>query len=218
MKTDSEIQKNVMDELKWEPILIASEIGVAVHHGVVSLNGYVSSYAKKFAAENAAWRVKGVRAVAEELQVQLADDDKLNDTEIAENVASTLKWHTSIPEEKIKIKVANGWVTLDGQVDWNFQRESVFIAVSHLKGVTGVTNLISVKPRIDTAVVKDNIRKALERSADMEAANIKVDALGNKVILKGHTKSWVERRAVENAAWSAPGVATVDDQLVISYN
>lgn len=215
MKTDVEIQKDVMDELKWEPILNASQIGVAVQNGVVTISGDVSNYGKKYAAERAAWRVKGVKAVAEELEVTLMDDDKLTDTEIAQNVVNTLKWHTSIPDEKIRIKVAEGRVTLEGEVDWNFQKEAALISVRHLKGVKGINNYITIKPRVNTAVVKDNIRKALERRADFEASNIKVEAVGNKILLNGTAKSWVERCAIENAAWSTPGVATVDDQLVI---
>ena len=172
MKTDSEIQKDVMDELKWEPILNATTIGVAVQNGIVTLSGHVSNYAKKFAAENAAWRIKGVKAVAEELEVRLGADDELTDEEIAGSILSTIRWSTSIPDERIKVKVTSAWVYLDGEVDWNFQRESVLNAVRHLKGVRGVSSLIAVKPRIDTTVIKDNIRKALERNADLDANNI----------------------------------------------
>ncbi len=216
MKTDAEIQKDVMDELKWEPILNATEIGVAVSNGVVTLSGYVDTFHKKSAAENAAWRVKGVTAVAEELEVRLPFDARLTDVEVAEKVAHTIKWHTAIPDENIKIKVTDGWVTLEGEVHWNFQKESAFNAIRTLSGVKGVSNYIVVKPKVNTTLVKDNIRKALERNADLEAANIKVETLGNKVILRGTTHSWKERRAVENAVWSAPGVVTIDDQLVIA--
>ncbi|BAU55063.1 BON domain-containing protein [Mucilaginibacter gotjawali] len=218
MKTDSEIQKNVMDELKWEPILNPSEIGVAVHNGVVTLSGYVDNYAKKIAAENAAWRVKGVQAVAEELEVRFLAGEKLPDNEIAENIVRTLKWHTTIPDEQIRVKVTEGWVYLEGEVDWNFQKEAAFNAIRFLQGVKGVSNLIVVKPRVNTNVVKDNIRKALERNADFEANNIKVETLGNKVILKGKTRSRVEKNSAERAAWSAPGVMAVEDLLVIDYN
>src|SRR5665213_984942 len=179
MKTDAEIQQDVMDELNWEPALNASEIGVAVHDGVVTLSGHVNSYAKKYAAENAAWRVKGVKAVAEELEVQLPGDSRVPDDEIAESIVHTLQWNTAVPDENIKVKVTGGWVYLEGGVDWNFQKEAAFNAIRHLKGVTGVTNLIAVKPRVNTVVIKDSIRKALERSADLEAANIQVDTLGN---------------------------------------
>jgi len=216
MKTDVQIQQDVMDELSWEPALNASEIGVAVRNGVVTLSGHVSAFAKKFAAENAAWRVKGVKAVAEEIEVRLAGDSRLPDDEIADNIVRTLKWNTAVPDENIKVKVTGGWVYLEGELDWNFEKETAFNAVRHLKGVTGVTNLIAVKPRVNTVVVKDNIRKALERSADLESANIQVDTMGNKVILHGKARSWAEKRTIENAAWSAPGVAIVDDELIIA--
>ncbi|GAB2984108.1 BON domain-containing protein [Mucilaginibacter puniceus] len=215
MKTDSKIQQDVIDELQWEPILNAAEIGVTVHNGVVTLSGYVSNYGKKFAAEKATWRVKGVKAVAEELEVRLAKSDKLTDSEIAESIVRTLKSHTSIPDERIKIKVTDGSVTVEGEVDWNYQKESAINSIRHLKGVKWINNFITVKPLINTTIVKDNIRKALERRADFEAAKIKVETIGNKVILNGTAKSWVERCAVENAVWGSPGVTTVDDQLVI---
>jgi osmotically-inducible protein OsmY len=215
MKTDLEIQQIVMDELKWEPILNPSEIGVAVHNGVVTLSGNVDNYAKKMAAENAAWRVKGVQAVAEELEVRFLESEKLPDNEIAENIVRTLKWHTTIPDEQLKVKVTEGWVYLEGEVDWNFQKESAFNAIRVLTGVKGISNLIIVKPRVNIGVIKDNIRKALERNADFEASNIKVETLGNKVILKGKTRSWIERNSVERAAWSVPGVMAVEDLLVI---
>lgn len=216
MKTDAEIQQDVMDELNWEPILNATEIGVAVHNGVVTLNGFVNTFAKKFAAENAAWRVKGVKAVAEELEVRLPGDSRIPDEEVADSVVRTLKWNTVIPDEKLKVKVTGGWVYIEGEVDWNFQKESAFNAIRHLKGVSGVSNLITVKPRVNTVVVKERIRKALERNADFESENIRIETLGNKVILKGTARSWTERRTVENAAWSAPGVMTVDDELIIA--
>ena len=216
MKTDALIQQDGMDELKWEPALNATEIGVAVHNGVVTLSGYVNSYAKKFAAERAAWRVKGVKAVAEELEIRLPGDSRVPDEEIADSIVRTLKWNTAIPDERTKVKVTGGWVYLEGEVDWNFQKEAAFNAVRHLKGVTGVTNLIAVKPRVNTVLVKDSIRKALERSADLEAANVRVDTLGSKVILRGTARSWAEKRTIENAAWSAPGVATIDDELIIA--
>jgi len=218
MRTDLEIQKNVMDKLKWEPILNPGEIGVAVHNGVVTLSGYVDNYAKKMAAENAAWRVKGVQAVAEELEVLFPESEKCPDNEIAENIVRTLKWHTTIPDEQLKVKVTDEWVDLEGEADWNFQKESAFNAIRFLKGVKGFSNFIVVKPRVNTSVVKDNIRKAPERSADFEANHIKVEILGNKVILKGKTRSWIERNSAERAAWSAPGVMAVEDLLVIDYN
>lgn len=215
MKTDLEIQQDVIDELQWEPILDAAEIGVTVRNGVVTLSGYVSNYGKKFAAEKATWRVKGVKAVAEELEVRLAKNDKLTDSEIAESVVRTLKSHTSIPDERIKVKVTDGSVNLEGEVNWNYQKESAVNSIRHLKGVKWINDFLTVKPQINTTIVKNNIRKALERRADFEAANVKVETIGNKVILNGIARSWVERRAIENAVWGSPGVTAVDDQLVI---
>lgn len=217
MKTDSEIQKDVMAELKWEPFLNATEIGVAVHDGIVTLSGYVSTYAKRYAAEKAAWRVKGVKAVAEKLEVRLGPDGKLTDEEVASSIISTLKWHTTIPDEQIKVRVSDGWVYLDGQVDWNYQRVAAGNAIRSLKGVRGVSNLITIKPVINVAGVKDNIRQALERSADVEASHIQVETKGNEVVLKGNIRSFEERRAAEQAAWSAAGVVSVKDELVIEY-
>ena len=217
MKTDLDIQKDVMDELKWEPMLNASEIGVAVKDGVVTLTGTVSNYAKKFAAENATWRIKGVKAVAEELIVQLGEGDKLTDTEIAASVVSTLRWNTVIPDEQIKIKVTGGRVDLSGQVDWNFQKEAVVNAIRGLKGVSGVNNEITIKPRVEPTNIKENIRKALERKADLEADNIRVETIGDRVVLRGSARSWNERKAIAHAAWSTPGVALVEDKIVISY-
>lgn len=217
MKTDSEIQKDVIEELKWEPMLSATEIGVAVKDSVVTLTGTVSNYSKKNAAENATWRVKGVKAVAEELEVKLADGELLTDGEVASSVINTLRWNTVIPDEQIKIKVSNGWVYLSGEVDWNFQKDAVMNAIRGLKGMRGVTNEIIVKPRVQSAKIKENIRKALERKADLEADNIRVETIGDRVVLKGSARSWNERKAIAHAAWSTPGVALVEDRIVISY-
>jgi osmotically-inducible protein OsmY len=217
MKTDSEIQKDVMDELKFEPMLDATGIGVAVKDGVVTLTGTVSNYAKKFAAEKATWRVKGVKAVAEELVVKLGKGDILTDTEVAANVVSTLRWNTVIPDEQIKIKVTDGRVYLSGEVDWNFQREAVLNAIRGLKGVQAVSNEITIKPHVQSTDIKENIRKALERKADLEADNIRVETIGDRVVLKGSARSWNERKVIAHAAWSTPGVALVEDKIVIAY-
>jgi osmotically-inducible protein OsmY len=168
-------------------------------------------------AQQAAWRVRGVKAVAVDLEVILPNDSKLPDAIIAENVLISLKWHTSIPDEKIKVKVENGLVYLEGEVDWAYQKDAALNAVRSLQGVKGISNLITVKPRLDVKVIKDNITKALERRADIEASGIKVEVLGNKVVLKGKVHSWSERVEVGNAAWSAPGVVNVNDQIVIDY-
>jgi osmotically-inducible protein OsmY len=217
MKADLEIQKDVMDELKWEPMLNATELGVAVKDGVVTLTGTVSNYSKKFAAENATWRVKGVKAVAEELEVKLAGGDLLTDSEVASSVINTLRWNTVIPDDQVKIKVSNGWVYLGGEVDWNFQKEAAMNAIRGLKGVRGVANEITVKTRLQSTDIKENIRKALERKADIEADNIRVETIGDHVVLKGSARSWNERKTIAHAAWSTPGVGMVEDKIVIAY-
>lgn len=213
-KTDHEIQTDVMEELRWEPALNATEIGVAVHNGIVTLSGNVNFYSEKLAAEKAAKRVKGVKAVAEDIEVKAADG-KLSDTQIAESIVRAYQSSTIIPEEKINIKVDKGWVTLEGEVDWIYQKEAAAQALTYLGGVKGVSNWISVNPGINSMIVKENIRKALERSANLEASKIIIDTSGSKVILRGSARSWSERKEVERAAASAPGVTEVDDQLII---
>lgn len=217
MKADYEIQRDVIDELGWEPLLNTSEIVVNVKNGIVSLKGYVDYYFKKLAAEKAVKRVKGVKAVAQDIEVRPGEHGRIPDAQIAESVVRALEWSSTIPHEKIKIKVDNGWVHLEGKVGWLYQKESAESIVSDLTGVVGVNNQIGVEPLIDTNIVKENIRKALERSANLEASKIHIETNGNKVTLKGSARSWNERKEVERAAASAPGVAEVDDQLAIIY-
>lgn len=215
MKTDLEIQKNVMEELKWEPFLNASEIGVAVKSGVVTLSGTVDSYAKKISAEKAAKRVLGVKAVAENIDVKLGVGTKKNDTEIAETVLNTLKWHSAVEENKIKIKVENGWVTLEGEVEWEFQRNAAKTAIEGLTGVLGIFNNIKIKPMITPTDIKQKISAAFHRSATVDSEKVMVNVIGGKVILSGKVKSYAEKKEAENAAWFAPGVNQVDNQLEI---
>lgn len=216
MKNDQQLQQDVMDELKWDPILTASEIGVSVKNGVVTLSGYVNSYSKKIAAENAAKRVKGVSAIAEDINVRLGLDDERTDTEIAEAALDALKWNVNVPDNKIKIKVENGWVMLEGDADWQYQKDAVANAVRDIAGVKGISNLIMLSPKADVSVVEKNIRRALQRSADIEANNIDIRTVGNKVIIKGKARSWAERREIERAAWSSPGVTEIEDDLLIT--
>lgn len=216
MKTDLEIQKDVLAELRWEPSVDDTQIGVAVHNGVVTLSGYVNFYSQKLAAEKAAKRVKGVKAVAEDIQVKLSDG-KPSDSDIAESVVRALEWNTTIPDERLKVKVDDGWVTLEGEVDWLYQKEGASSAITFLNGVRGISNGITVKPRVNASVIKEDIREALERNADLEASNINIDAVGGKVILKGTAHSWNERNVVEKAAKSAPGVTEIDDRITIMY-
>lgn len=216
MKNDQQLQEDVMDELKWDPILNAAEIGVSVKHGVVTLSGYVNSYSKKVAAEHAAKRVKGVSAVAEDIDVRLGLDDERNDTEIAEAALEALKWNSNIPNEHIQIKAENGWITLEGEAEWQYQKDAAANAVRDITGVRGISNLIMLTPKIDTTVIEKNIRRALQRSADIEANNIDIKTIGNKVILKGKARSWAERNEIERAAWSSPGVTEIEDELLIT--
>lgn len=215
MKTDTQLQNDVIDELKWEPSVAEKEIAVAVKDGVVTLGGYVQSYAQKRAAEHAVSRVAGVRAIAEDIQVKLPTSRMRSDSEIAHAAINGLKWDTEVPDELIKLKVENGWITLDGTVDFFYQKNAADRAVRFLTGVKGVTNLIAVKPGVATTQVNRNIKDALKRRAEMDAATISVDSSDGKVTLKGSVHSWFERKEAENAAWATPGVWSVDDRLAV---
>ena len=215
MKTDIEIQKDVMDELKWEPLLSASEIGVAVKQGVVTLSGTVDTYAKKEEAENAAKRVSGVKAVAEDIEVKPFATSVKNDTELARIITDSLKWHSTVQEEKIKIKIEDAWVTLEGSVDWEYQREAIKTTVKNLSGVKGISNLISVKPSTTAKDVKQKISLAFHRSATVDAGKIDVEIRDNKAILSGRVRSWAEKNDAENAAWKAPGITSIENKLII---
>jgi len=216
MKTDTEIQKNVMDELKWDPIMHSAEIGVIVKDGIVTLVGYVDNYSQRLAAENAAKRVKDVRAVAIDLAISLPDEQRRSDTDLAAAALNALKWSSFVPEDKIRLKVDGGWITMEGEVEWQFQKESAYSAVSDLIGVHGVINRINVRPNITPVIVKDVIKKALERSADIEADSINILTDGGRIVLKGKVRSWAERKEVERAVWATPGVIDVKDELIIA--
>jgi osmotically-inducible protein OsmY len=213
MKSDSQIQKDVMEQLKWEPFLNASEIGVAVKNGVVTLSGNVDSYSKKVAAENAAKKVAGVKAIAEDIEIGVSPAYSKSDTEIAEAVLSALKWHSAVQEEKIKLKVENGNVRLDGEVEWDYQRTSVRSAIEHLAGVRSVINLIVVKPKVKPTDIQQKISSAFHRSATIDAGKITAEVTGTKVTLRGKVRSFAEKQDAENAAWNAPGVTIVESGL-----
>jgi osmotically-inducible protein OsmY len=215
MKTDFEIQQDVMDQLRWNPFLNASEIGVAVKNGIVTLSGMVDTYTHKIEAERSAKKVFGVRGIAEDIQIGVSPSSSKTDAEIAASVVNALKWHTTVPENKIKVKVENGIVTLEGDVEWEFQRNSAKKAVCNLLGVRDVLNLVRVKPRISVADVKNKISAAFHRSATIDADKISVEVSGDKVILKGEVRSYAEKEDAEDAAWSAPGIASVDSRLVL---
>ena len=217
MKTDVEIKEDVLDELAWQPTIDETEIGVIVENGVVTLTGTVDSYSKKLAAEKAVKRVQGVRAVAEDIEVIYGTEYKKSDKEIAKASADALKWNNSVPEEKISIKVDNGWVYLDGEVEWSYQRNAAKNAVQNLLGVRGVTNSIKLKQMAEPYQIKERIKKALERSAEVEARNIKVTVEGHKVKLKGKVHSLTEKDEARKAAYYAPGVYEVENELEVTY-
>lgn len=215
MKTDMELQKDVAAELKWEPRLREEEIGITVRDGVVTLTGFVPDYAQRRIAGKAAERVAGVRAVAQELVVKVPETNRRSDTELAHQVVNALAWDIEVPNQKIKAKVEDGWVTLEGEVDWQYQRNSAERAVRYLMGIKGVTNLVTIKPHASPADVAQHIKAALHRSADADFKRIEVSALDGKVTLRGTVRSWPERAEVERAAWSASGVREVDDRLAV---
>lgn len=213
MKNDMEIQKDVLSQLQWEPFVKASEIGVSVKDGIVTLSGIVDSYLKKIAAENAVKKVNGVRAIAEDIQIGVSPGYKKTDTEIAASVLSALKWHSAVPDETIRAKVEDGVVTLEGEVEWEYQRSSARSAVSYLLGVRNVVNNITVKPKILASDIKNKISSAFHRTATIDAEKVSVEVIGNRVILRGKVRSYAEKEDTETAAWSAPGVATVENYL-----
>ncbi len=215
LKINSQLQRDVTDELRWDPRVGTAEIGVAVRDGVITLSGEVDSYARKYAAVKAAERVVGVRAIAEELTVKLPTSSTRNDTELAHAIVETFAWDVLVPDEKITVRVQHGWVTLEGILEWQYQSNAAERAVRNLIGVRGVTNLLALKQHVSVADVKERIESALKRHAVLDSKQINVEALNGCVTLRGKVNSWNEKQQAEFAAWSAPGVITVDDELLI---
>jgi osmotically-inducible protein OsmY len=215
MKTDDQIQKDVMEELKWEPFLTASTIGVSVKDGIVTLSGKVDSFAKKIAAEKATKKVAGVKAVAEDIQVGVSPTLSKTDTEIAEAVLNALRWHAAVQDEKIKIKVEDGSVKLEGEVEWEYQRSNAKAAIENLAGVKYVINLVTIKPKVTASDIEKKIGAAFQRSASIDAEKITAAVSGGKVTLSGTVRSFIEKEDAENAAWKAPGVTYVDNKLEV---
>lgn len=213
MKSDIELHRDIVAELNWAPNLHDAEIGVAVKGGVVTLSGNVASYSQKYAAEHLVERLGGVRAVAEDLHVKLPGDKERSDTEIAHAALEALKWDTEVPEERLTIRVEDGFIVLQGKVDWYYQKTAAERAVRFLTGVKGVLNQMIIAPRVVASEVKAKIETALKRHAELDAKRIVVDATGGRVTLRGSVRSWTERKDVENAAWAAPGVKEVADEL-----
>ena len=215
MRSDIQIQKDVMEELKWNPFLSASQIGVSVQDGIVTLSGLVDTYSKKKAAEKAAKGIAGVKAVAMDIQVGSSPSYAKTDTEIASAVMNALKWHSAVRDEKIKVKVENGVVTLEGEVEWDFQRRNAVTAIEDLTGVTSVFNMITIRPQITPDDIHKKITSAFHRSATVDANEISVEIAGSKATLRGKVRSLAEKDDAERAAWSAAGISFVDNRLRI---
>ena len=214
--SDMSLRQDVIDELEFEPSLDAANIGVAVKNGVVTLMGYVNSYLEKVKAEEVARDVRGVHGIAEELEVRHPGDKKTSDDEIAQRALKIISWDTMIPENNVQVKVENGRVTLSGQVEWYYQKHAAEYAVRRLHGVNGICNLLTIQPRAQVSDIKNHIENSLKRRAQIEANNIHVTVVGNKVTLDGSVKAWAERYAAENAAWATPGVYMVDNRLHVA--
>lgn len=216
MKTDTQLKKDVSDELEWDPSINAANIGVAVHNGVVTLSGHIQTFAEKAAIERVVQRIDGVKAMALELDVKLAPGHQRSDTEIAESARVAMQSQALVPADKINLKVEHGWVTLNGEVEWDYQRINAERTVHALLGVLGVTNRITLKSRTVPSDVSNRIRDALARQAEREAKSIDVTVTGSTATLRGSVHSWAERNAAQGAAWAAPGITMVVNEIRVS--
>ncbi len=215
MKSDSQIQEDIKREFKWDPLINETKIDVAVKNGVVTLSGNVDSYIKKLAAENAVKKIGGVKAIAEDIQIGVDTMDNKTDAEIASTVLNALKWHAAVEEKMIKIKVENGIVSLEGEVEWEYQRTNARKTVENLVGVRAVINQITVRPKFSTTDIRQRINAAFHRSATVDAGRIDVEVSGSRVILRGKVRSIAEKEDAETAAWKAPGVISVESKLEV---
>jgi osmotically-inducible protein OsmY len=215
MKTDTQLRNDIQAELTWAPEVKTSDVGVIVKDGVVTLTGHLASHAEKYAVERAVQRVHGVKALAVELTVKLPFDNQRTDADIAMAVECALDWNALVPDDKIQPLVENGWITLAGEVEWGYQRSAAESAVRDLMGVTGVSNLVKVKPKVSPADVEKKIHDALSRQADREAHRLAITVDGSQVTLRGTVHSWTERDAVQGAAWATPGVTVVVNDLLV---
>ncbi|TDV50293.1 osmotically-inducible protein OsmY [Pseudomonas graminis] len=214
--SDLTLRRSILDELEFLPHIDAAAIGVAIENGVVILTGHVGTYAEKIATERAVKRVKGVRAVAEELKVRATTAVGFGDEVTASRCLDLLRWNTVVPDEQIQVKVQQGWVTLEGNVEWQYQKEAAQNAIQKLDGVVGLNNLLVITPKADAQDIKRLIEEALGRSSDLDLTKIRVSADGNQVKLEGTVHRWLERKAVEHAAWAVPGVKNVENHLLIT--
>ncbi|GAC1043171.1 BON domain-containing protein [Rhizobium sp. No.120] len=212
---DITLRQLILDELEFEPSVDAANIGVTANNGVITLSGHVPTYAEREAAERATRRVKGVKAIAQGIEVRPIGTHRTADDEIAKRAVNTIGWHVTIPKDAVQVKVQNGWVTLNGRVEWQYQKNAAADAVRDLSGVVGVSNMIEVAPHASSIDVKKRIENAFRRDAEIEAHAINVNVANGKVTLQGKVKTWSERQAAEHAAWSAPGVRTVEDRLSV---
>jgi osmotically-inducible protein OsmY len=212
---DNVVRQAIIDELEFEPSIDAADIGVAVENGVAILTGHVPTYAQKATLEHVVRRVAGVRGIAQEIEVRPFGANQTADDEIAKRALYMINWNTAVPKNAVQVKVQKGWVTLTGTVEWHYQKIAAGDAVRGLAGVSGVSNIIDLKPRVSVSDVKKRIQDALKRNAEVEAKGIRIDVLDGIVTLEGRVKAWPERDAAERAAWSAPGVKAVVDRITV---